>query len=87
MVTEIHEKQKGVLTQSSVQCFNDMVDQDECSFVSLRDVERAMLVFTYFFDKMHLLRDAINEKQRANEAPTEVMLVDTDDDVSSGISA
>ena len=60
--------------------------QDECSFVSLRDVERAMLVFTYFFDKMPLLRDAINEKQGANEAATEVVPVDTDDDVSSGIS-
>ena len=28
--------------------------QDECSFVSLRDVERAMLVFEYFYDKMDL---------------------------------
>ena len=46
-----------------------------------------MLVFTYFFDKMPLLRDAINEKQRANEPETEVIAVDTDDDdVSHGIS-
>ena len=28
--------------------------QNECSFVSLRDVERAMMVFKYFFDKMAL---------------------------------
>lgn len=27
-----------------------------------------MLVFTYFYDKMDLLRDAINEKQEAEEA-------------------
>lgn len=24
--------------------------QDECSFVSLRDVERALLIFVYFFE-------------------------------------
>ena len=28
--------------------------QDECSFVSLRDVERAMIVFEYFYDKMEV---------------------------------
>ena len=28
--------------------------QDECSFVSLRDVDRAMIVFEYFYDKMSL---------------------------------
>ena len=38
--------------------------QDECSFVSLRDVERAMLVFVYFFEKMDLFRDAVNKKER-----------------------
>ena len=26
--------------------------QDECSFVSLRDVERAMIVFKYFYKKV-----------------------------------
>ena len=26
--------------------------QDECSFVSLRDVERAMIVFEYLYDMM-----------------------------------
>ena len=25
--------------------------KDECSFVSLRDVERAAIVFNYFYDK------------------------------------
>ena len=41
-----------------------IVWQDECSFVSLRDVERAMLVFVYFFEKMDLFRDAMNKKER-----------------------
>ena len=31
-----------------------MFAQDECSFVSLRDVDRAMIVFKYFYDKMNL---------------------------------
>lgn len=41
--------------------------QDECSFVSLRDVERAMIVFTYFLDKMDNLRDLIDSKVVKNE--------------------
>lgn len=28
--------------------------QDECSFVSLRDVERTMIVFKYFLGKMNV---------------------------------
>jgi len=28
--------------------------EDECSFVSLRDVERAMIVFEYFYSKMEV---------------------------------
>ena len=32
--------------------------------MSLRDVERAMLVFTYFFEKMDLLRDKLDEQER-----------------------
>ncbi len=28
------------------------VSQNECSFVSLRDVERAMIVFEFFYEKM-----------------------------------
>ena len=45
-------------------CMSCVVWQDECSFVSLRDVERAMLVFVYFFEKMDLFRDAMNKKER-----------------------
>ena len=29
--------------------------QDECSFVSLRDVERAMIVFEYLYGMMDIL--------------------------------
>ena len=29
-------------------------EQDECSFVSLRDVERAMIVFEYLFSMMDI---------------------------------
>ncbi len=37
--------------------------KDECSFVSLRDVERAMVVFEYFFEKMGgLFGPLIDEK-------------------------
>lgn len=32
--------------------------QDECSFVSLRDVERAMIVFEYFYEKIDEFRNA-----------------------------
>ncbi|CAI8017205.1 E3 ubiquitin-protein ligase rnf213-alpha [Geodia barretti] len=37
--------------------------EDECSFVSLRDVERAMIVFVYFFEKMALFMPLINRKE------------------------
>lgn len=36
--------------------------QDECSFVSLRDVERAMIVFEYFYDKIDNFRKAAQKR-------------------------
>ena len=39
-----------------------MVSQDECSFVSLRDVERAMIVFEFFVEHMGLFAPLINTK-------------------------
>ena len=36
--------------------------QDECSFVSLRDVERAMILFKFFMSKHKILKDKIEEK-------------------------
>ena len=41
-----------------------IVVQDECSFVSLRDVERAMIVFKFFIDKMSLFKDLIADKAK-----------------------
>ena len=39
----------------SVELLNSFMPiQDECSFVSLRDVERTMIVFKYFLGKMNV---------------------------------
>ena len=43
------------------------MSQDECSFVSLRDVERAMIVFKFFMKKKYLFTEHI-----ANKAAEEV---------------
>ena len=36
--------------------------QDECSFVSLRDVERSMIVFQYFSQNYKLFCDSVLQK-------------------------
>ena len=36
--------------------------QDECSFVSLRDVERAMIVFHFFMEKRDLFKNYVAGK-------------------------
>ena len=36
--------------------------------MSLRDVERAMLAFTYFFEKMDLFRNKMDERERKEKA-------------------
>ena len=36
--------------------------------MSLRDVERAMLVFTYFFEKMDLFRNKMDKRERKEKA-------------------
>ena len=44
--------------------------QDECSYVSLRDVERAMILFQFFYDKCELFGpeiDRLNEKENAEK--------------------
>ena len=40
--------------------------QNECSFVSLRDVKRAMIVFEYFYEKMDSVFAPLMDK-RAQE--------------------
>ena len=42
---------------------------DECSFVSLRDVERAMIVFKYFFDQMTHFGPLIDQKAKDEGKP------------------
>ena len=37
--------------------------QDECSFVSLRDVERAMIVFEWFYDKTKVIECELNKQE------------------------
>ena len=47
--------------------------QNECSFVSLRDVERAMIVFQFFYEKMDLFAPLINAKvEKEHQINTEV---------------
>ncbi len=41
--------------------------EDECSFVSLRDVERAMIVFEYFFEKMASLFGPLIDQKAVQE--------------------
>ena len=37
--------------------------QDECSFVSLRDVERAMIVFEWFYDKTNVIEHELRKQE------------------------
>ncbi|XP_067860096.1 E3 ubiquitin-protein ligase rnf213-alpha isoform X2 [Heptranchias perlo] len=45
---------------SASQCFMRH-QQDECSFVSLRDVERCMQVFVWFYSRRHMLSDKLKQ--------------------------
>ena len=38
--------------------------QNECSFVSLRDVERCLVVLKWFSDHMYLLRPLLDERAK-----------------------
>ena len=46
------------------------MSQDECSFVSLRDVERAMIVFRFFTEKMSLFTEHIARKAEVSDVRT-----------------
>ena len=61
---EVHEREKGEFSSYMCIMITSTVVQDECSFVSLRDVERAMVVFKFFIDKMSLFKDLIAEKAK-----------------------
>lgn len=58
-------------------CSNDhfCLPQDECSFVSLRDVERAMIVFEYMYRMMGVFGPLMDEYARG-----EVRIIDNEDD-------
>ena len=59
-------------------CMHDLFcAQDECSFVSLRDVERAMIVFEYLYGMMDELGPRMDEyamKEFYNEDDDDVSL-------------
>ena len=48
--------------EASVINYCYVLKQNECSFVSLRDVERAMIVFEYFYERMDLFAPLMNNK-------------------------
>ena len=41
--------------------------QDECSFVSLRDVERAMIVFEWFYENNNFFEELLKEEPGYNK--------------------
>jgi len=60
--------------------------KDECSFVSLRDVERAMQVMVWFYNHVDTLGRLMNKvltEQRREEGRDDDEDDDDDDDVSS----
>ena len=44
--------------------------QDECSFVSLRDVERVMIVFRHFCEKKHQFAVPVADKAQQEVSKT-----------------
>ena len=52
------------LIATGFRLFHVVISQDECSFVSLRDVERAMIVFKFFISKFELFKDLIAAKAK-----------------------
>eukprot|EP00731_Ephydatia_muelleri_P024235 Em0016g506a len=69
-IVKNHFKQIAALSQHIVSVANVLAwsqeymrkREDECSFVSLRDVERCMIVFEYFFEQKDLFGEPMNEK-------------------------
>ena len=49
--------------------------QDECSFVSLRDVDRAMMVFEYFYEKMNLFGPLMEKWAKDHQQPGEEVVI------------
>ena len=56
---------------------------NECSFVSIRDIERCLLVCRWFLSKKHLIFERMNQQQKQQEA----ILKDKDQTSTSSISS
>ena len=62
----VHEKKRGQLIYICIVAFSlkcKIIIQDECSFVSLRDVERAMIVFEWFYDKASDIEQELSKQE------------------------
>lgn len=49
--------------------FYNLLCQDECSFVSLRDVERAVQVTSWFYKKMDLIMPLLDDEEENEDQP------------------
>ena len=57
-----------------------LIIQDECSFVSLRDVERAMNVMVWFYNHREFLNPLMDETNQDEESDSDSETDDSDDD-------
>ena len=62
--------------------FNVFNPQNECSFVSLRDVERAMIVLEYFYEKMDNVFSLLMDR-RGKEEHDDLYIMDIGAGVNS----
>lgn len=58
--------------------------QDECSFVSLRDVERAMNVMVWFYNHREVLNPLMDDQGEETDSDTEIDDSDDDEDAGRG---
>jgi hypothetical protein len=73
--SQAYMREKKVVRRNIVLCtcciFENFLIQDECSFVSLRDVERAMIVFEHFYENIDDFQQA-DQKQAMPQQLDEV---------------
>ena len=61
-----------------------LITQDECSFVSLRDVERAMNVMVWFYNRREVLNPLMDDQDEETDSDTEIDDSDDDEDAGRG---
>ena len=61
-----------------------LITQDECSFVSLRDVERAMNVMVWFYNHREVLNPLMDVQDEETDSDTEIDDSDDDEDAGRG---